>query len=169
MKANTSSMVEYVTIVLRANRFEIPQRNIRGPSQEAKQKEISSDSNAPLAIPPAHAETGSWLCNNFTRNLPQRNGLSRYGAGFALPSLSAMSPIAKRPLRRHPTSAKRDRWLPSQVPLVSIHINQRYWPFHTQRPIRSNRNLYCRNRRRLCRRIIQYFIRHKTPLISAHW
>jgi hypothetical protein len=80
-----------------------------------------------------------------------------------------MSPIAKRPLRRHAASAKRDRRLPRQVPLVSIHIDQQDRPFHTQRPIRSNRNLYCRNRHQLCRRLIQYFIRHRTPLISAHW
>ena len=60
--------------------------------------------------------------------LTQRNRLRRNRARLALPSFSAMRPIAERPLRRHPAAAKRDRRLARQIPLIPIHIHQEIGP-----------------------------------------
>jgi hypothetical protein len=111
-------------------------------------------------------------CNHFQHPLPklsQRNRLSRYRARLAFPPFSAVRPIAERPLRRHAATAKRDRRLARQVPLVPIHVDQSDRALNAKWPIRTNRNLHCRRRCRLYRRYIQYFVRHKTPLVFAHW
>src|ERR1700678_2475677 len=103
------------------------------------------------------------------QRLTQRNRFSWNRAGVTLPSLTAVRSITERPLRGHSAAAKRNRRLAREIPLLPIHIDQRYRALHAKRPIRPNRTLHCRNRPRLCRRNIQYFIRHKSPLSSAHW
>ena len=100
--------------------------------------------------------------------LTQRNRLSRYGTGFALPPFPSMRPITKRSLGGHAATAKRDRRLPRQIPLVPIHVDQSDRTLNAKWPIRTNRNLYRRSQRRLYRHNIQYFLGHKTPLIFAH-
>ncbi len=74
-----------------------------------------------------------------------------------------MRPIAKRPVRRQPATAQRDRRFPRQIPLHSIRIDQRNRPFHPKRPIRPHRNLDCSIRHRENSLSYKGWLQHSKP------
>ena len=69
------------------------------------------------------------------QRLTQRNRFSWNRAGVTLPSLTAVRSITERPLRGHSAAAKRNRRLAREIPLLPIHIDQRYRALHAKRPI----------------------------------
>jgi hypothetical protein len=81
---------------------------------------------------------------DFEENILCLGKVSGHRMRVADPAFSSMCSIAKRSLRAQTAATEADRRLAGQVPLFAVSILQHNVTFHTQRTVRSHRNVYYR-------------------------